>query len=94
MVDNNYNFIIIKVIVIATELLTVEMGVLTVEEKLIHVDMLRLEVGSKGLRTDVRAERETETWKLLKGLILWRADGAVCEKSIGNVCLCSFWSSP
>ncbi len=29
-------------------MLTVEMGVLTVEEKLIQVDMLRLEVGSKG----------------------------------------------
>jgi hypothetical protein len=48
--------IIIKVIVVATGVLTVEMGVLTVEEKLIHVYMLRLEVGSKGLR----AERERD----------------------------------
>ncbi len=31
---------------------TVEMEVLTVEEKLIQVDMLILEVGSKGLRAD------------------------------------------
>ncbi len=30
-------------------MLTVEMGVLTVEEKLIQVDMLRLEFGSKGM---------------------------------------------
>jgi hypothetical protein len=34
------------------------MGVLTVEEKLIQGDMLRLEVGSKGLRADVPHERE------------------------------------
>ncbi len=42
---------------------------LVIEEKLIQVDMLRLEVGRKGLRAD------------LKGLILWRADGVICEKS-------------
>ncbi len=33
-------------------MLTVDMGELTEEEKLIQVDMLRLEVGSKGLRAD------------------------------------------
>ncbi len=42
--------------------LTVEMGVLTVEEKLIQVDMLRLEVVSKGLRADVLHEREVEAF--------------------------------
>ncbi len=41
-------------------MLTVEMGVLTIEDKLIQVDMLRLEVGSKGLRADVPHERERE----------------------------------
>ncbi len=39
-------------------MLTVEMGVLTIEEKLIQVDMLRLEVGSKGLRAELPHERE------------------------------------
>ncbi len=40
--------------------LKVEMGVelLTVKEKLKQVDMLRLEVGSKGLRADAPHERE------------------------------------
>ncbi len=41
-------------------MLTVEMGVLTEEEKLIQVDMLRLEVGSKGLRADVLHESDVE----------------------------------
>ncbi len=42
--------------------LTVEMGVgvLTVKKKLKQVDMLRLGVGSKGLRADVPHERERE----------------------------------
>ncbi len=43
-------------------MLTVEMGVLTVEEKLIQGDMLRLEVDSKGLRADVLHEREVEAF--------------------------------
>ncbi len=43
--------------------LTVEMGVLTVEEKWIQVDMLRLEVGSKGLRADVLHENDVEAFK-------------------------------
>ncbi len=42
--------------------LTVEMGVLAVEEKLIQVDMLRLEVGSKGLRADVLHESDVEAF--------------------------------
>ncbi len=33
---------------------------LIIEEKLIQVDMLRLEVGRKGLRADVPHERERE----------------------------------
>ncbi len=41
-------------------MLTVEMGVWTVEEKLIQVHMLKLEVGSKELRADVPRERERE----------------------------------
>ncbi len=47
---------------IASGVLTVEMGVgvLTVKEKLKQVDMLRLEVGSKGLRADVPHERERD----------------------------------
>ncbi len=71
MVNNNYNFKMIKVkhfeqeyiyiyiyIYIYTHsdrsaVLTVEMGVWTVEEKLIQVHMLKLEVGSKELRADV-----------------------------------------
>ncbi len=40
--------------------LTVEMGVLTEEEKLIQVDMLRLEVGSKRLRADELHESDVE----------------------------------
>ncbi len=38
------------------------MGVLTIEEKLIPVEMLKLEVGRKGLRADVpqREARESE----------------------------------
>ncbi len=44
-------------------MLTVEMGVLTIEDKLIQVDMLRLEVGSKGLRADVPHERDAEAFE-------------------------------
>ncbi len=60
---------------------------LIIEEKLIQVDMLRLEVGRKGLRADVPHEREREREReremrtLLKGLILWRVDGVIGEKS-------------
>ncbi len=38
------------------------MGVLTVEDKLIQVDMSRLEVGSKGLRADVLHESGVEAF--------------------------------
>ncbi len=52
--------IIIIYIYIVSGVLKVEMGVelLTVKEKLKQVDMLRLEVGSKGLRADAPQERE------------------------------------
>ncbi len=54
-------------IYIVSGVLTVEMGVgvLTVNEKLKQVDMLRLEVVSKGLRADVphESERCGSFWK-------------------------------
>ncbi len=54
---NNYIYIYI-----VSGVLKVEMGVelLTVKEKLKQVDMLRLEVGSKGLRADAPHERESD----------------------------------
>ncbi len=43
--------------------LPVEMGELAVEETLIQVDMLRLEVGSKGQRADVLHESDVEAFR-------------------------------
>ncbi len=53
------------------------MGVLTIEDKLIQVDMLRLEVGSNGLRADVPHEREREMRKLLKGMLSMGRDVSI-----------------
>lgn len=57
MVNNNNYYYVYIYIYIYTGVLIVEIGVMNVEEKWIQAEMLRLEVGSKGLRADVSHKR-------------------------------------